>query len=339
MNRYIIPIFIPHVGCPHDCSFCNQKRIAGTTKEVTEEEVSAIIKSYLSTLPQNNVIREIAFYGGSFTGLPLQQQKQLLRPATIAKDNGLINEIRVSTRPDYINGDILENLKNMGITTIELGVQSTNDNVLRVNLRGHTRGDVEAAVNAIKAFDIQLGLQMMLGLPGDSATTFMETVRDFINWQPDFVRIYPTIVIKDTHLADLYNSGEYIPMDLDEAVALGKEALEAFTRAAIPVIRMGLQSTDEITYGVGIVAGPYHPAYRELVESEIFRDKIQMEIDKLSQVSFKEIVVYCNKRDASKVAGYRKSNKEFFIEKYKLRAFKIKAADDIVEGNLRISVN
>ncbi|WP_243136893.1 elongator complex protein 3 [Alkaliphilus serpentinus] len=334
MNKSIIPIFIPHVGCPHDCSFCNQKRIAGERREVSGKELSETIDTYLSTITNDKASIEVAFYGGSFTGLPLDNQRELLMPAYRAKEAGKIDDIRLSTRPDYINDKVLSEIYKLGVSTIELGVQSTNDEVLIKNLRGHSSQDVEMAVNLIKAYNIQLGLQMMIGLLGDTPETIAETVKDFIKWRPNFVRIYPTIVIKDTHLEELYNLGIYKPMDLEEVISIGKDALLAFNTANIPVIRMGLQSTEEITYGVGIVAGPYHPAYRELVETEIFRDKIQREFDKEDIKNSQEIVIYCNKRDPSKVAGYKKSNKDYFTHKYKLKSLKIKITDQLMEGEL-----
>ncbi|SCY84834.1 elongator complex protein 3 [Alkaliphilus peptidifermentans] len=336
-KKYIIPIFIPHRGCPHDCSFCNQKRIAGDITEITGVDVGALIEKYLEIYPED-MDKEVAFYGGSFTGIPLDKQTELLEPAWQAKKKGYIKDIRLSTRPDYINKSILQQLGAYGVSIIELGVQSTNDHVLMLNQRGHTKDDVDKAVLDIKAAGYQLGLQMMLGLAGDTHESINRTVEDFIQWKPDFVRVYPTIVIKDTLLEELYKSGDYIPFSLVECVAIAKEVLKKFQNAEIPVIRMGLQSTEEITYGKSVVAGPYHPAFREMVETEIYRDKIQAIIESKGQTDFQNLIIYCNQKDSSKVAGYKQSNKSYFIEKYHLKCFKVKSSTEGKKGHLVVEV-
>ncbi|WP_034327409.1 elongator complex protein 3 [Alkaliphilus transvaalensis] len=342
MNRknYIIPIFIPHKGCPHDCIFCNQKRIAGNIVETTGEDVKEVISNYLRTLPKGNHHREIAFYGGSFTGLPLEKQEELLVPAFDYVKKGVIDGIRLSTRPDYITRNILSFLSDYGVTTIELGVQSTNDEVLHLSQRGHTKKDVDEAVGLIKEYNIKLGLQMMIGLPGDEKKVILKTVADFITYKPDFVRIYPTIVIKDTMLEKLYRTGEYTPFTIEECVELSKYALLSFQENNIPVIRLGLQSTEEITYGKGIVAGPYHPAFREMVETEIFRGKIESELILLKsrQENLQNITIYCHQRDASKVAGYKQSNRKYFIDQYALKHLNIRISSDIEEGTVKVGI-
>ncbi|KAB3535199.1 radical SAM protein [Alkaliphilus pronyensis] len=336
-KKYIIPIFIPHRGCPHDCSFCNQKRIAGNIKEMNGKDIEIQINEYLNLYPKTTK-KEIAFYGGSFTGIPINKQKELLQPAYKAKVNGIIDDIRISTRPDYIDTNILKILKDYGVTIIELGVQTTDDEVLKYNKRGHTKSDVAKAVATIKKEGFKLGLQMMLGLAGDSVTAIDNTVKDFINWKPNFVRVYPTLVIKDTFLEELFNTGNYIPYTLEEAITIAKKVLIQFQREGISVIRVGLQTTEEITYGKGVVAGPYHPAFREMVETEIYKEKIEGLLKDKKVIFNKSIVVHCNTREASRVSGYCQSNKNYFLNKYNLKSMKIKSTYQKDPDQLEIEV-
>ena len=338
-KKYIIPIFIPHEGCPHDCSFCNQRKIAGESSSSNKENVLNIINSYLKIFPKSTDNLEIAFFGGSFTGLPMEKQAQLLTPAFEMKKKGYIKEIRLSTRPDYISKDILLFLEQYGVSIIELGVQSTDDNILSLNRRGHTRQDIFDAVHLLKQYTFKIGLQMMVGLFGDNKDSIRRTAEDIIFLKPDFLRIYPTVVIKDTHLETLYKQGEYIPFTLKETIAICKNLLLLFKENDIPVIRIGLQSTEEITYGKAIVAGPYHPAFREMVESEIYKDLIDKEIKKYYKYDFKELIIYCHPSLASRVAGYKQSNKKYFMSKYNLTKLKIKLLTDIKEDYMKIEIH
>jgi len=217
MKTYNIPIFVPHRGCPFDCVFCNQKRITGTQKEVTADDVHNIIGEYLKTLPSKNRRIEAAFFGGSFTGIPINEQSELLAAANEYLKKGDIDGIRLSTRPDYIDKEILDNLLKYGVTTIELGVQSMDDSVLKSSNRGHTRKDVINAVKLIKEYPFTLGLQMMTGLPGDTDEKSLYTADEIIKLKPDIVRIYPTLTIKDTFLEKMYLTGKYKPQSVDEA--------------------------------------------------------------------------------------------------------------------------
>ena len=244
MKTYNIPIFVPHRGCPFDCVFCNQKRITGTQKEVTADDVHNIIGEYLKTLPSKNRRIEAAFFGGSFTGIPINEQSELLAAANEYLKKGDIDGIRLSTRPDYIDKEILDNLLKYGVTTIELGVQSMDDSVLKSSNRGHTREDVINAVKLIKEYPFTLGLQMMTGLPGDTDEKSLYTADEIIKLKPDIVRIYPTLTIKDTFLEKMYLTGKYKPQSVDEAVNLAKQLLLKFEKNNITVIRVGLQSTD-----------------------------------------------------------------------------------------------
>lgn len=269
-RHYIIPIFVPHRGCPHDCIFCNQRRITGRRESTDERGIQGIIEKYLATFPPGTEIhKEIAFYGGSFTGIPLGEQKKLLEIARQYKARGLVDGIRISTRPDYISREILNFLHHQGVTVIELGVQSLDDEVLEKSRRGHTSRDVFAASRMIRQFSFQLGLQMMVGLPGDTREKVVATAQKIAGLQPDFVRIYPTVVLEGTLLAALYREGSYQPLSLAEAVDQAAMALLIFTGAGIPVIRVGLQPSEELYAKEGIIAGPAHPAFRELAESRI----------------------------------------------------------------------
>ncbi|MGN0163001.1 MAG: elongator complex protein 3, partial [Candidatus Ornithomonoglobus sp.] len=205
MRKYNIPIFVPHKGCPFDCVFCNQNRITGhiKVKDVTPDEVTETIEEYLATLPKENRAVETAFFGGSFTGIPMEEQSALMERVQPYIEDGRIDGIRLSTRPDYISPEILDNLKRYHVTTIELGVQSMEDSVLKAANRGHTARQVKDAVRLIREYDFDLGLQMMTGLPGDTPQHSIETARQLTPLRPDCVRIYPTLTIKDTYLEKL----------------------------------------------------------------------------------------------------------------------------------------
>lgn len=304
MKTYNIPIFVPHRGCPFDCVFCNQKRITGTQKEVTADDVHNIIGEYLKTLPSKNRRIEAAFFGGSFTGIPINEQSELLAAANEYLKKGDIDGIRLSTRPDYIDKEILDNLLKYGVTTIELGVQSMDDSVLKSSNRGHTRKDVINAVKLIKEYPFTLGLQMMTGLPGDTDEKSLYTADEIIKLKPDIVRIYPTLTIKDTFLEKMYLTGKYKPQSVDEAVNLAKQLLLKFEKNNITVIRVGLQSTDDISENGSVVAGPVHSSFRELVESSIYYDII---CGKLKD-GCKRADVYVNPREVSKAVGNKRCN-------------------------------
>lgn len=308
MKNYNIPIFVPHRGCPFDCVFCNQKRITGKTDTVTAEDVRRIITEHCKTLPKTDRTVEAAFFGGSFTGIPIEEQNALLSAAKEFLDTGAIDGIRLSTRPDYISEEILDNLMRFGVTTIELGVQSLDDGVLEASGRGHTKADVIKAVNLIKEYPITLGIQMMTGLPYDTDDKALKTADEIIALSPDIVRIYPTLTLKDTYLEKLYKSGEYVPQTLSEAVEISKKLLVKFEQSNIRVIRVGLQSTDEISEGGSVVAGPVHSSFRELVESGIFKDKIIEILKKNREKIGARINIFVNPRDVSKATGNKRKN-------------------------------
>lgn len=269
-KHYIIPIFVPHFGCPHDCIFCNQKKITGLTTNVKPKDVENIIDEYLGYFRKDSYI-EVAFYGGSFTAIDMDIQSALLEIPYKYKTNGIIDAIRMSTRPDAIDNIILDNLKKYSVDTIELGVQSLDEVVLNASERGHTAQEVYKASELIKSYGFNLGLQMMIGLPEDSFEKSLYTCREFIKLNPYNVRIYPTLVIKGTFLEKQYLKGDYQPLTIDEAVAQSSILLMLFYLNAINVIRVGLQPTENIQMGKDVVAGPFHPSFRQLVESNIYR--------------------------------------------------------------------
>ncbi len=262
-----IPIFVPHNGCPHDCIFCNQKKISGYKNSFNERQVRDEIEAYLSTAKGVPHI-EIAFFGGSFTGIPIEEQKSYLALATeyIHKHN--LDGIRLSTRPDMITKEILDFLSHYPVIGIELGVQSMSDEVLQASKRGHSNCDVIKACKLIRSYPFELGLQMMLGLPKDTVARSLSTADQIVSLDPDMVRIYPTLVIKDTPLETLYHQGLYTPWNLETTINLCLDILPRFEAAGIKVLRVGLQTTPEIQLGQDVVAGPFHPALKQLIDEK-----------------------------------------------------------------------
>lgn len=312
MKRYNIPIFIPHEGCPNDCVFCNQKKITGVETSVTPEAAAEIIETHLSFLPKEAEI-EAAFFGGSFTGLSLSKQEEFLQVA--ARYKSRISGIRMSTRPDYISDEVLRLSKHYGVRTIELGLQSSDDEVLRLNGRGHSFSDTVSAAEKIKSFGINLGLQMMVGMYGSDIHKDIKTAEQVRELMPDCVRIYPTVVLKDTELERLYKSGRYQPYTIEEAVEVCADILTLMRRNNIKVIRMGLHATEDLTKEAELVAGPFHPAFGELTESRIRRRRIEKEI-LADNIRERELVISVPPGEVSKVIGHKKCNSRYFYEKY-----------------------
>lgn len=309
MKYYNIPIFVPHYGCPFDCVFCNQKHITGEKDIPCAERTKQIINEHLATLPKTDRQIEAAFFGGSFTAVDTELQEELLKAAYEYVKSGKIDGIRLSTRPDFIDDTVMKRLIGYGVTAVELGVQSMDDSVLLASGRGHSAKDVENAVEVIKKYPVKLGLQMMTGLPNDTDERSIRTAERIIALKPDFVRIYPTLVIKDTRLCDMYQSGEYEPQSLDTAVSLAATLMEMFKKSDITVIRVGLAATEEISPGGALVAGPYHSAFGELAEGEILYNKIKAV---LSDGKTAEIAV--NPKDISKAVGNKQRNMRRFSE-------------------------
>ena len=318
-HQYIIPIFVPHLGCPNDCIFCNQKSISGQKKNMTKEQAKNIIDNYLKNLNDSDALIEIAFFGGSFTAINENLQNELLELAYTYVKEGKVESIRISTRPDCIDKNILKRLKKYKVKTIELGVQSANDFVLKRANRGHTFEDVKKASKLIRWYGFRLGHQMMVGLPESTRQDEINTAKALIKLKPKMVRIYPVLVVKNTKLEREYESGIYKALPLPQAVETCKQLVRMFSDKNIDIIRVGLQNTDEISDPSSekseVVAGPYHPAFRQLVESGLWYDAIVEKIKKLN-VKVKEVQVTVNPLDVNNVIGHKKDNvlklKEFY---------------------------
>lgn len=324
-KRRIIPVFIPHYGCRHACVFCNQHRITGAvnTESVLEGGgLSAIVSGMVSAMESVScdVPIEIAFYGGSFTAIPISRQRELLEATQPFLALNPLRSIRLSTRPDCIDEDILRMLKSYGVQTIELGAQSMCDDVLRLSKRGHTADDVKNAATMIKAAGFSLILQMMTGLPGDTREKSLLTARRLAGMAPDGVRIYPTVVIKGTSLFDMWQAGEYHAPTVGEAVELCALLCPIFFDAGIPVIRLGLNPTDELSAG-DAVAGAYHPAFGELVYSKMYYDKAVAALRALESVT--DVLIVAPFGHVSWVAGYRRQNIHALKRQFNLNSIRI----------------
>lgn len=311
MRHYNIPIFVPHFGCPHDCSFCNQKKITGQSTGVTASEVKKTISEYIKTMHGDI---QAAFFGGSFTGIDEQEQISLLEAADEFYKNGDISGIRVSTRPDYISEPILERLKKYHVTAVELGVQSMDNGVLAANNRGHIADDVVTAVELIGKYGIEIGLQMMTGLYKSTPEKDFETGVKIAELNPSTVRIYPTVVLEGTHLAKLYNSGEYVPYSLDTTVELCSRIYSLFESKNIRIIRMGLQSTDIICEKGSILGGAYHSSFGELVLSRLWRNREEEYV--LKHIGQEDLTMNVPKKYVSQAVGNKRENIKYIKEKY-----------------------
>lgn len=321
-SHYIIPIFVPHLGCPHDCVFCNQKKITNEKNPVDENYVKEIIETYLGYFNKKAFI-EVAFYGGSFTAIEKELQKELLKVPQEYKKAGKINAIRMSTRPDAIDEEIIQILKDFDVDTVELGVQSMDEDVLNKSGRGHDAACVYKSVKSLKDAGINCGLQMMLGLPGDNLEKALYTTKEFIDLDPFCIRIYPTLIIKETYLETLYEENKYKALSVDEAIEQTKIILTLFELNNINVIRVGLQVTDNIQLGKDVVSGPFHPSFRQLVESDILKDIIDEKMKTMNIMNNHETVIYCDNRNISNVAGQKSKNIKFLKNKYGIRNLKI----------------
>ncbi len=333
MRHYNIPIFVPHKGCPHDCIFCNQRRIASTVEDITYEYVISTVNEYLNSFVEFPRTVEIAFFGGSFTAIEMDLQNELLSAAYTFVKSGQVDGIRLSTRPDAIDREILDNLKEYGVTTIELGVQSMDSEVLRLTQRGYDPAVVYESSRLIKSCGcFSLGLQMMTGLPGDTKEKSIYTCEEICNIHPDFVRIYPTLVVADTALYDMYQSGFYTPMELDDAVCLCAELKKKFTENNIEVIRVSLQTTEEISPEASVKGGPFHSAFGELVDNKIYYEKM---IDLIPSQNIAAATFAVNKSEVSKAVGNGRVNVKRLLSEKNIRLC-IVANDDIPKGEIRL---
>ena len=305
MKPLIVPFFISHKGCPHQCVFCNQVKIAGSGGDLLAAgELVDRIAAYRTSGRRKSV--EVAFYGGTFTSLPRAVLEQLLLPLQPLVARGEVDSIRVSTRPDSVDAAMAEFLVQMGVRTVELGVQSMDDDVLALSGRGHSAAHTVNACRVLQAAGVAVGMQLMPGLPGDSEEKALASLYGCLSLRPDFMRIYPTLVIVGTELATLYETGRYAPLSLDEAVRLCKIMLHAALAADVNVIRIGLQPTAELDAGGTVLAGPYHPAFRQLVESALCYDlmcKLTGDV-----AAAEAVTIACAPSRVSDISGQRQGN-------------------------------
>lgn len=309
-SPFIIPIFIAHQGCPHQCVFCNQHAItkdSGQNTKVDAGRVQNEIDRCLAWPRDKHRQTQVAFYGGSFTGLPFEQQKELLAAVQPYIENGQINSIRLSTRPDYIDQKTASFLKKCNVNLVELGVQSMDQKVLKLAGRGHNRKQVSAAFNTLKAAGLHVGGQLMIGLPGETTKGVLDGAKQLAALQPDLVRIYPTLVISGSPLAKMYSAGEYRSMSLNRAVALCTRLKQYFDQQNIPVIRMGLHPSSALEKE--LVSGPYHPAFGELVHSRIFFRKMRNILKEHKQPrNSAGVIISLSRADQSQFQGLKKCN-------------------------------
>ncbi len=304
----VIPYFIPHQGCPHQCVFCNQSVITGRRNRGSLGEIDVLIREYLSFKGNRDRV-EFAFFGGNFLGLPEPRILELLGRVSPYLDRGVIQGIRCSTRPDTITREILDLAVPHGLDLVELGVQSMDNRVLERSGRGHTREQTLEAVRLLKICGLKIGVQVMAGLPGDTMDTALETARCLGGLSPDLARIYPLLVLAGSKLAHWYARKEYLPLTLDQAVEQTKRMLTVFNRAGVPVIRMGLQAGDMMDDPAQMIAGPWHPAFGHLVYSALMFDRACESIDAQVGAEYSgrlELVVH--PRSLSRLQGNKKAN-------------------------------
>jgi histone acetyltransferase (RNA polymerase elongator complex component) len=327
MRHYNIPIFVTHLGCPNMCVFCNQSKITGREEEQCISEVTTVIDSYLKTIPPESAV-EVAFFGGSFTGISFEKQMSYLKSVKKYIESGRVNGIRISTRPDYINEENIKYLKENGVTTIELGVQSFDEKVMKKSKRGYTPKVIYEACDIIKKSGISLGIQLMPGLPGASFESDYRSGIEAAKIKPDIARIYPTLVISGTELEEMYDNKEYIPLTIDEAVFISMKIIAELEISDVKIIRVGLQPSEDIRAEGVIKGGPFHSAFRELVEGEIIYRFI------LENSKFAEYIeVEINPKDISRTIGINKRN----IMRLKSIDFKYKTSIDIAQGEIKLN--
>lgn len=308
MKQYCtIPIFIPESACPFRCVYCNQYHIANLSQPISPQESREIIEKYLQTI-HSHQIKTIAFFGGSFTGLAIDNQNQYLDIALEYKKAKKIDRIQLSTRPDYISKAILDNLKQHQVDIIELGAQSLDEQVLKNVHRGHTVQDVVQAAKLINEYQFELGLQMMIGLPSDTLQKSIQTAKQIVELKAKNTRIYPTLVIKDTALEQMYKENKYTPLSITEAVDWSAYIYKIFVENNIKVLRLGLHPSEGLMSGKNLIAGPFHVSFKELVYSEIWKRKIIKSIDKNLS---KTICISVHSSQINFAIGYGKSNKKF----------------------------
>ncbi len=339
MKHTNIPIFIPHLGCPFTCLFCNQRRISAA-QEVKPGDITAIIENHLNTVDLDETRVELAFFGGNFTAIAQKLQESYLQAVHPYLHKGMISSIRISTRPDCIDVSNLRFLMKWGVRTIELGVQSFNDEVLKASARGYMSADIFKACHLIREHGFKIGLQLMIGLPGDNYRRDMESTSQAIDLRPDMVRIYPTLVIAATELENMYLQGLYAPLSLEAAVRTTAAMFKQFQTHNIAVIRMGLQPAEELRSTGTVIAGPFHPAFGELVEQEVFKEQATEAIRAFRKLhkSVQFLDLWVNPRDISKLVGHKRQNLYDLQEIFQWDELNIHQAESLPRDAVGVSI-
>jgi histone acetyltransferase (RNA polymerase elongator complex component) len=336
LKPFIIPVFIPHAGCPHQCSFCNQKVISGQgSGRISRQAVREQADRFLAFPHDKRRTVQISFYGGNFLGLPRESIRSLLDEAVDLIEQGTAEGIRFSTRPDTISSETLKIIRDYPIQTVEIGVQSMDDTVLDKARRGHTALDTVKALGHLAKTPYEVGLQMMTGLPGDSDSSTRMTARKIAEFAPAFVRIYPTLVLKGSPLAGWYTAGKFRPLTLDETVARVKSLYLFFQNQSIPVIRMGLQASEELDSEQTVLAGPYHPAFGHLVLSSIWLDKAT-ELLSSEKTSSEKAVLHVRPENISKLRGLRNQNIRKLMQQFKMKAIEVLPDEKLTDEEIRL---
>ncbi len=334
---FVIPIFLPNVGCLHQCAFCNQTSITGVTPgTISPETLCSLINEFLQYKEKNRRYVQVAFYGGNFLGLKEDYIRLLLDETTKFVKNKRVDSVRFSTRPDTIGVEQLDIIKDYPVSTIEIGVQSMDNQVLAMAKRGHTALDTEKAAAMLKERNYEVGMQMMVALPGDDETKSLITAQKIASLSPDFVRIYPTVVLASSRLAVWYRNGEYTPWSLSRCVALVKNLYLFFKSKKIPVIRMGLQASEHLSKETTILAGPYHPAFGHMVHSKIFLD-MATSLMEAEKGSCDKITIKVHPRSISKMRGLKNKNVESLKRKFQIKSLKIIPDLSLAEDTLTVS--
>jgi histone acetyltransferase (RNA polymerase elongator complex component) len=325
-RHFTIPVFIPMEACPFQCIFCDQNRIICKTAVPSADDVLSILHQYLSTIPEKNSEIEVGFFGGTFTGLSPERQKSYFDAILPFIKDGRINGIRLSTRPDFISPEILDLLRKYPVKTIELGAQSMDDEVLKRSGRGHTSLDTEKASRIILEAGFTLGLQMMIGLPGDTEEKSLDTAKKIVELGASETRIYPVIVIKGTLLENLLREGKYIPLELEEAISMTKNIVRIFDKSNVKIIRIGLHPSEGLLNRNDYIAGPFHPSFRELVMTSAWTDRFR---DLLNEKPGESIEIRVNPAELNTAIGYYGKNRKL-LEKH-FRTVKFMADPEIKE--------
>jgi len=328
-NPLIIPIFLPHVGCRHRCIFCNQKSVATEVPSPSgvRESLAASLKGFP---PDQTRQRQVAFYGGSFTAIPKMDQTAYLKEVQPFLSSGEIDSVRVSTRPDALDTERLSLLKDYGVKTVEVGAQSMDKDVLLLAHRGHSPEEVSSAVYRLRGKGFEVGIHLMIGLPGDSLERFLRTLDLVIGLKPDFVRIHPTLVLKGAPLEGLWRKGTYSPLTVDQSIQWLKRGILELEASSVPVARIGLQAAKELE--ASYLAGPYHPAFRQLVDSEIFFDMATRLLE--THRGGPKLTFFCHPREVSNVRGQKNRNIRRLSERFGIESILVKERRDIPRGAL-----